>query len=337
MSARRSLIPMALMACGLLAACGDAGPTADELAAVEYAPDPAADPDVTWPVSTPERQGLDPDLVAEAYWNAERLESIYSLLVVKDGQLVAERYFHEGWENLQTNVQSVTKSYTSALVGIAIEEGCLAGLDEPMMTYFPELVDRVEDPRKEQITIRQLLQMRAGYPWLESTAEGKELLYSGFRPSNVVDVPLKRDPGSGWDYSNLSSHFLAIAVARGCEADLMDFAQEHLFGPLGVAPLDWTVDWEGYRLGYTELFASARELARFGQMYLDGGQWDGAQVVPSSWVEESWQPYTEDAWYYTVGANFGRTAYGYQWWIIDAGPHTYYLAWGHGGQQIAVL
>jgi CubicO group peptidase (beta-lactamase class C family) len=78
-------------------------------------------------------------------------------------------------------------------------------------------------------------------------------------------------------------------------------------------------------------------MARFGQLYLDGGRYQGQQIVPAAWIADSWQPYTESAWYYKVGNNFDRTAYGYQWWIIDAGPHTYRLAWGHGGQQIAVL
>ncbi|WP_062316821.1 serine hydrolase domain-containing protein [Demequina maris] len=317
-----------------LAACAAGGPSSEELAAVDYAPDAF----VGFEASTPEEQGLDPDAVAELYWRAGTLESIHSLTVIKDGYVVAQGYFNGTDADLSQNVQSVTKSYTGALVGIAIEEGCIAGLDEPMMTYFPELAARVADPRKEQITIEELLQMRAGYPWLEASAEGVELLFHGFAPSNVVDVPLARDPGTGWDYSNLSSHFLAIAVARACaDDDLLAYAQERLFDPLATVPSEWTQDWEGYRLGYTELFVTAQEMARFGQMYLDGGRVDGEQVVPEAWVEQSWTPYTESAWYYKVGDNFDRTAYGYQWWIIDAGPHTYRLAWGHGGQQIAVL
>ncbi len=319
---------------GLAACAGEPDPTPEELAAVEYAPPAQVE---GWEVSTPQAQGLDPDLVAEVYWRAERLESIYSLLVIKNGYLVAEKYYRVGGPYQKTNVQSVTKSYTSALVGIALAEGCLPSLDEPMMTYFPELQARLDDPRKEQITIRQLLQMRAGYPWLEASAEGMELLYHGFEPANLVDVPLTRDPGSGWDYSNLSSHLLAIILARACgDVDLMDFATEHLFAPLGTTPGRWQVDWDGYRLGYTELFVSARDMARLGQTYLDDGVYDGEQVIPAAWVTESWQKYTEDAWYYGVGPNW-HSSYGYQWWLIDAGPYTYSLAWGHGGQQIAVL
>lgn len=335
----RTLALVGAASLGLLTACGgEPDPTPEELAAVEYAP---GDDVEGWEVSTPESQGLDPELVADVYWRAGRLESIYSLLVIKNGYLVAERYFHVGGPYQKTNVQSVTKSYTGTLVGIALEDGCLPSLDEPMMTWFPELEARLDDPRKAEITIRQLLQMRAGYPWLESSAQGKELLYHGFEPANLVDVPLKRDPGSGWDYSNLSSHLLAIILARACASDdaskdLMGFATEHLFDPLGTTPGRWQVDWDGYRLGYTELLVSARDMARLGQTYLDGGVYDGQQVVPAAWVDESWQKYTENAWYYKVGPNW-HSSYGYQWWLIDAGPYTYDLAWGHGGQQIAVL
>lgn len=319
---------------GLVAGCGG-GPTEEELAAVQYAPQQAGN----WMVSTPQEHGLDPDGVAELYWRAGQLESIHSLLVVKDGDLVAEDYFNTGRPEERALLQSATKSITGALVGIAIEEGCLPRVGETMMAHFPELADRIRDARKNDITIEQLLAHRAGYAWEESSPELLEMLYQGFLPDQMalVEVPLVRDPGSGHDYSNLSSHLLSVIVSRACEIDLLDYANEHLFIPLGIEPGEWTQDWDGYRWGAGELHLRARDMARFGQLYLDEGTVDGEQVVPASWIEDSWTPYTEGAWGNKVGDNFDRTAYGYQWWIIDAGPHTYYLAWGHGGQQIAVL
>ena len=307
--------------------------SAEELATVDYSPGSVDG----WTVSTPAEHGLDPDAVAELYWRAGRLESINSLLVVKDGELVAADYWHAGQPGYKQNVQSATKSYTGALVGIAIEEGCLPGVDEPMMTYFPELADRVQDPRLNDITIEHLLQWRAGYPWEESSPELFAMLLEGFRASSLLAVPLVRDPGTGAEYSNLSSHLLAIIVSRACDTDLLDFAQQYLFDPLGTVPGPWTADADGYRFGLALLSVSARDMARFGQMYLDGGTVDGQQILPEHWVDDSFTAYSEGVWGTKVGDNFDRTAYGYQWWIIDAGPHTYSLAWGHGGQQIAVL
>jgi CubicO group peptidase (beta-lactamase class C family) len=321
----------AILILSMLAACG--GPSAAELDAVDYAPLPGGD----WPLSTPEEQGLDPDLVAELYYNASKLETIYSLLVFKNGYLVAEDYFHIGSAEQKVNIQSVTKSITSALVGIALDQGCLSSLDQKMMEFFPELANRVTDPRKKQITIRQMLQMRAGYPWEESTAELFELLYAGFRPSTLVDVPLVRDPGTDFEYSNLTSHLLGIVVARACETDLKSFAQEHLFSPLGVEAGSWRQDWEGYYLGFAEIHLSVHDMAKFGLMVLNDGEYDGTQILPADWVHDSLQIYSEDAWKFRVGRNWRDNGYGYQWWSVRAGDHRYNLAWGHGGQQIVLL
>jgi CubicO group peptidase (beta-lactamase class C family) len=313
-----------------LAGCGSCKWNLD---LVEYTPLSRSD----WEVSTPEEQGLDPMLVAELYFNAAKVETLKALLVVKNGYLIAERYYNGGSIDQETRIQSATKSYTSALVGIALEQGYLSSLDQRMMDFFPELAGSITDSRKHQITIRHLLQMRAGYPWEESTKELFELMYSGFRPSDLVKVPLVRDPGTGFEYSNLSSHLLGIIVARATETDLLTFAEAHLFGPLGIEPADWILGWEDYYNGHADLYFSAREMARFGQLYLDDGMYEGQQIVPAEWVRDSLRTYSEDAWDYRIGRNVSDLGYGYQWWSARAGEHSYNMAWGHGGQQIALL
>ncbi len=314
----------------LLSACG---PSPADLETVDYTPVSSDQ----WDVSTPAEQGLDPELVAELYYNASQLESIYSLLVFKNGYLVAEDYFNIGSATQRVNIHSVTKSITSALVGIALEQGCLTSLDQKMMEFFPELASRITDPRKNQITIRQMLEMRAGYPWEESTSELLDLLFSGFRPSDLVNVPLNRDPGTSGEYSNLTSHLLGVIVARACGTDLKSFAQEHLFDPLGITPTFWQTDWEGNYLGYSDIHLSAHDLAKFGLLYLNDGEYNGVQIVPADWVHDSLQVYSERVWKYRVGRNWRDNAYGYQWWSIRAGDYRYHLAWGHGGQQIAIV
>ena len=132
------------MIVSVLVGCG--GPSATELASVDYTP---ISRDL-WPVSTPEEQGLDPDLVAELYYNASQLETAYSLLVFKNGYLVAEDYFNIGAPDLQVNIHSVTKSINSALVGIALEQGCLTSLDQKMMEFFPEFADRITRSQKKR-------------------------------------------------------------------------------------------------------------------------------------------------------------------------------------------
>jgi len=309
------------------------GPSAADLEGVDYTPVTRDE----WPISSPEQQGLEPERVAEFYYNASQLETIYGLLVFKNGYLVAEDYFNIGEPNLQVNVHSVTKSINSALVGLALEEGCLASLDQTMVEFFPELEGRIADPRKKQITIRQMLQMRAGYPWEEATPEGTELLFSGFRVSNLVDVPLAYEPGSDSAYSNLTAHLLGVIVARACGTDLRSFAQEHLFSPLGITPGFWQTDWDGNYLGFSDIDLSSTDLARFGLMYANDGSYEGVHVVPSEWVHDSLLVYSEGTWTVGVGGNWSDNGYGYQWWSINAGNYRYNLAWGHGGQQIALI
>jgi CubicO group peptidase (beta-lactamase class C family) len=330
---QRSFLLLINMSLILLLLIGCGGPSAEELAAIDYTPLAGSD----WQVSTPEEQGLDPALVAELYYNAEQSETLYGLLVIKNGHLVAEKYFHVGAVDRQDNRQSVTKSIVSALVGIALEQGCLSSVDQKMMEFFPELANQIQDPRKGEITIRHLLQMRAGYPWEESDPALWEGLGSGDYLPLIVQFPLVRDPGTGFDYSNLSSHILAMIVARACDIDLKPYAQEHLFSPLGAEVGFWRQDWAGYYLGFTEIELTARDMGKLGQLYLDGGQFEGRQIIPAEWVEDSLNIYSEDAWRHRVGKNWRDSGYGYQWWSIRAGDHRYNLAWGHGGQQIALV
>ncbi|MEJ2013219.1 MAG: serine hydrolase [Anaerolineales bacterium] len=231
----------------------------------------------------------------------------------------------------------MTKSYTSALVGIALDQGYLKSVDQKMMEFFPELADRIRDRRKNDITIRHMLQMRAGYPWEESTKQLFELLYTGFRPSNLIDVPLVRNPGTDFEYSNLTSHLLGVIVTRATDTDLKSFAEQNLFAPIEVEVGDWIKDWEGYYNGHSDLHFMARDMAKFGLLYLNDGEIDGNQIISAQWVRDSLQTYSEDAWAYRVGQNFNDIGYGYQWWSVRAGDHRYNLAWGHGGQQIALV
>jgi CubicO group peptidase (beta-lactamase class C family) len=314
----------------LLIGCG---PSTAELEAVDYTPLEGDD----WLVSTPEEQDLDPLLVARMYAEAAELETIYGLLVIKNGHLVAEEYFQDASVERKENVQSVTKSYISALVGIALERGCLSSLDQKMLDFFPELADQITDPRKEQITLRQLLQMRAGYPWEESDPALWEGLWSRDYLPLIVAFPLISDPGIEMHYSNLTPDWLSMIVTRACDTDLKSFAQDHLLSLLEVEVGDWMQDRDGYYVGHGEMRFTAREMAKFGQLVLNEGEFGGRQILSKNWMRDSLQIYSEDAWEYHVGRNFNDVGYGYMWWSVRAGEYRYHLAWGHGGQQIAVL
>ncbi|WP_430812371.1 MULTISPECIES: serine hydrolase [unclassified Carboxylicivirga] len=295
-----------------------------------------------WPISNPSEQVLDKNLVADLYSDASHLETLYSLLIVKNGYLIGEGYFNKGSIDQLSQRASVTKSYVSALLGIAIEEGCLAGIDQKMLDFFSEMEDKIADPRKRQITIKQMLQMRAGYPWEETEDKYWNTIWSGKYIDAIDDIPLTHDPGSAFQYSNLSSNWLAMIISRACNTDLKSFGEKYLFTPLNVKIGDWPKDLDGYRIGSGDIQFTARDMAKFGLLYLNKGQIDGRQIIPSDWVKESTQPYSTNI--NSVGVKSGRlgryfkdVGYGYQWWSASVGEHQFNYAWGHGGQLIVIL
>ena len=315
------------------------GPSTSDLEEVDYTPLPEGD----WKVSTPEEQGLPPTLLDKLYYEAAEQETLYGLLVVKNGNLIGEKYFNGGSIDHVSGRASSTKSFTSALVGIALEQGCLQSLDQKMMDFFPEFAEEIQDPRKEQITIRHLLQMRGGYPDEEYTSNLFEVMFFHgnweFVP-HLVDFPLSSDPGTKFHYSNLTSHLLGVIVTRACGQDLESYAQEYLFSPMDAELYGWQVDDDGYNWGFGEIYVTARNMAKFGQMYLEGGVYGGKQILPFDWVEASLQRYSENIvrsgilpWY----GSFRDRGYGYQWWSSRSGDHYFNYASGHGGNYIVLL
>ena len=330
---RRSTLLLLISAILILSMLAGCGPSSAELEAVDYTPLPGDD----WEVSTPEEQGMDAMLVAELYHNASELETLYGLLVVKNGYLIAEDYFNEGSVGQKALLQSASKSYISALVGIALDQGCLSGVDQKMVDFFPEYADQITDPRKKQITIREMLQMRAGYPDEETDQAYLDALYWGEYPHLIVDFPLVNEPGTGFNYSNLTFNWLAIILARVCGTDLRSYAQEHLFQPTDTEVGDWLQDRDGHYIGSGGIHVIARDAAKFGWLYLNNGEYKGEQIISPDWVHDSLQTYSENARDYGMSLALREIGYGYGWWTARAGEHHFNFAWGHGGQLIVLL
>jgi len=259
------------------------------------------------------------------------------LIVVKNGYLIAEDYFNEGSVEQKDRLQSVTKSFTSALVGIALEQGCLSSVDQKVLDFFPEVADEITDPRKEQITVRNLLEMRGGYPNEEDAQALWDGLLSGHYPPLIEDFPLVSDPETRFHYSNLSSNWLGIIVDRSCGMNLKAFAEENLFSHLGVEPGEWGQDAEGHNNGCGDLHLAARDAAKFGLLYLNDGVFDGNQIIPSDWVDVSLQTYSVNEAFVKKVGDFRDIGYGYHWWSANAGNYHVNFAWGHGGQLIVLV
>jgi len=341
-SGRQHTFPLLISVILLLSMLIGCGPSAGDLSAVDTTPLPGDD----WPVSTPAEHGLDPTLVAKLYLDAAELSNLYGLLIVKDGHLISEGYFNDGAVDRQTGLASVTKSYTSALVGIALDQGCLQSVDQKMIDFFPEFADQITDPRKAQITIGDMLQMRSGYPWEERVPPYMDMILSSdnWLPY-IVDFPLVADPGTKYGYSNLTAHLLGVIVTRACGSSLASYGQQRLFSPIGAEVGDWWQDANEHNLGAGLISFTARDAAKFGLLYLNEGEVEGNQVVSSAWVSESLQRYSTKlsytGWIPGLSSRLGRyvrdIGYGYMWLSARAGNHHFNYAWGHGGNLIILL
>jgi CubicO group peptidase (beta-lactamase class C family) len=334
MDMRGNVLPVAVLSAFLclLASCGSSDGSGGKVP--NYTPTTAND---GWQVATPAGQGVDEATLDTAYQEARQIPNIFSLLVVKNGYLIAERYFNGARMSEAFDTASVTKSFTSALTGIALRDNLLTSVDQKMFEFFPEIAWQQLDSRKSSITIRQMLQMRSGYPWEEFDGYLDRLLSTSERIDLLAEFPLVADPGSRFGYSNLTAHLVGVITARAADESLRAFAERSLFDPLGISVAAWATDADGYHAGSGAARFTARDMARFGQLYLDGGAYGGMQLVPAEWVQDSFESYSGTTYNTDILNAISQLEYGYLWWSGVAGSHRFNFAWGHGGQMICVI
>ena len=221
------------------------------------------------------------------------------------------------------NIKSASKSVLSALVGLAFDDGALSDLHQPIGSFFPALLP--DTSRKASITLYHLLTMQAG---LESTSFGNygRWVTSDDWVAHALNRPLVRDPGDGMIYSTGTTHILAALLTKALDEPLRRYAQRRLFAPLGIQMGNWQQDPDGVYFGGNNLALSPQGLLRFGQLYLNGGRWNGQQILPQWWVRASWQPY--------VDQSYRGFKYGLLWWLEDFGGVSTVFAWGYGGQLL---
>jgi CubicO group peptidase (beta-lactamase class C family) len=286
-----------------------------------------------WPTSTPEEQGLDENALEAAFRDAGTRRYIYSLLVVKNGHLVAERYYNGQTMNDANHIHSCSKSFTSALVGIAFREGYLQDLDARMLDFFPEYVTPDLDPLKHEITIRHLLTMRAGFDFDENQQDWDRYWTSPNWVRYAIELPLRHPPGAEFHYSTPQTNLLSAILTKATSMTTRQFAERFLFEPLGITIGHWKRDPQGIYTGGHEMYFTPRDMARFGYLYLHGGTVNGQQIIPESWVTMSTHPHTS-GW---NDGPFKHGGYGFKWWIARMGNIPEFHAGGKGGQFIFVF
>lgn len=207
---------------------------------------------------------------------------------------------------------SVTKSFTSCAVGMLEAEGKIV-LSRPWISYFPEYAPDVADPRFLDVTVRDLLTMQMGQD-AEPALAGDDDWAKG-----VAGKPLAHDPGSVFFYNSLCSHLLSMLVERVSGMPEDAFLARRLFAPLGIVHWWWEHDRHGHATGGFGLHLATPDLAKFGQCLLDGGRWEGRQLIPRAWVAAATTRQAETAPFYPASATEDRNGYGYQFWMCAGG------------------
>jgi CubicO group peptidase (beta-lactamase class C family) len=267
-------------------------------------------------------------LFADALDAAGQMPRLHSLLISHKGKLVLEKYFNGRSRRQTANVKSVSKSWISALVGIAIEQGYIEGLDQPISEFYDELLDGDSNAPKRSITIGNLLSMQAGLETTSFYNYGAWVLSDDW-VRFALQQPLQAPPGTRLMYSTGNTHLLSAILTQATGKSTLQFAREALGQPLGFHIEAWPTDPNGIYFGGNNMEITPRQMLAFGKLYLNKGRANGRQVIPESWVDQSLQRLAESS------RERGRY-YGYGWWLRDmAGVQTAY-AWGYGGQFILI-
>ena len=284
-----------------------------------------------------ENSGLDTALLTKMMQKIvdRTYPNVHSVLIIKDGKLVFEEYFYEYTRDTLQELRSATKSFVSALTGIAIDKGYIKSIKERVLSYFPEYTFENKSGLLDQLTIENLLTNQSGLDCdiTSEKAEGNEtkMHNSDDWVKFSLNLPMIDTPGGKGMYCSGNSIILGRIVEKQTKQPLQEYAEQTLFGPLGITKFKWQFKPDKSSAEtFCQLNLRPRDLAKFGLLYLNKGKWNGKQIISSEWCAQSLKKHS-----IIQGVD-----YGYQWWIkyLDADGVRYYgkAAQGNGGQKIYI-
>ncbi len=306
-----------------------------------------------WPVAAPQQQDMDAGILGGIGPRFEgwKEANAHAVVVARHGALVYEHYFNgEDWRwteplgtvafdaTVKHDLRSITKSVTSLLVGVALGRGWIADINTPVFSYFPEYGD-LHTPEHERITLAHLLTMSSGLAWKENMAwddpsnneRGMDDAADPYR--YVLGQPVATPPGQFFNYCGGAPTLLQGVVQRTSGKALDVLVQEALLDPLAITDVEWTrfPNQDDVR-GYCGLRLRARDLAKIGQLVLNGGAWQGRQIISPRWIVESTAPQINGE---------GILFYGYLWWLgrslLDRREIRWVAGFGNGDQRLFIV
>ncbi len=315
-----------------------------------------------WEVAALNSVGMDAAKLGQLLKRLEQIgeHRIHSILVIKNGKLVFEKYYagrkfnlgqYTGGTGYDLNdlhvLCSTTKSFTSALFGIAMDQGFIQSVEQKVFDFFPEHADLLlQAPSKSKMTIKHLLTMTSGLtyddeslPYTDARNDMHRFYVSRDPIRFLLALPLFAEPGTVFDYANCNTNILGEIIARTVAERLDVFAKENLFDKLGIQQHQWQVVKNNVILCSGDLHLRPRDMAKFGLLFLNRGKWQGASIISSEWCDRATAAYLNPNHY---NSQFrAADGYGFQWWqknyFYQAKTWHSYFTWGWGGQMIIVL
>ncbi len=294
-------------------------------------PTPIYWPTNGWRTATPESQGIDSEVLAQAIEQATKSGiNIHSLLIVRNNYIVVEAYFFPYNGKTPHDLASVTKSITSTLVGMAIEQRKIKSVDQKALSFFSKNKIANRDKLKEKITIEHLLTMSSGLNCISKGGEPTlwEMLNQPDNVQYMLNLPMVAEPGTNFTYCSGGMHLLSAIITQSTGLKTEDFARKFLFEPLGIKQTIWPLDPQFINHGFGNLHLLPRDMAKIGVLFMNNGRWDATQIVQSDWVKAATTSHIKTG---------NPRDYGYGWWIQPSGNLIPYEASGRGGQQISVI
>ncbi len=259
---------------------------------------------------------------------AESLLALRTIVVGRNGTVLAERGFRGNTTARAANIKSASKSVVSALVGIAVERDVLRGVDQPIAEFLSDRFPPNADPRLFRVTVGHLLSMQAGLDRTSGPNYGAWISSRDWVRAALAR-PFVAEPGGEMLYSTGSTHLLSAILAKASGRSTLALARDWL-GPAGIEITAWERDPQGIHLGGNQMAMTPKSLFRFGELYRNGGRApDGRQVVPEAWIAQSWTKRTTTRW--------SGDDYGYGWFGMRLGTRDVHYGWGYGGQMIYVV
>lgn len=269
-----------------------------------------------------------PTKLEEAFKIARSTNNLRSLLVCQSDSLIAEEYFAAFPSDSLEHVRSVTKSVMTTLIGIAVDQGIIESIDDPITKYLGKTAEG-----KESITIKHLMTMTSGLAWNEviGNMEIDTWINSENPVKYVLNKPFENTPGVSFEYSTGIIHLLSAILTEASGMSTLEFGNKFLFEPLDIDRVEWQLLNDGYFHGGSRLQLKPRDMVKFGQLFANDGIYKGKRVISSSFVKEATKLHANDA-----VAEDGK-GYGYGWWTgTDSGLRIFF-AQGYGGQTVVVV